>query len=178
VGWGVRARRNGDAPATLYLAVCCVVAQPAHGHDFWNSKTQGLFSRRIGPTTLRGLVHPLRLSPHLRQRVFRRDSAPGGGEQHGNRGKVPQQQSGDWALSCRSKHHGKWRFRVGLLDTGSDPGGVRSFTPIPVAQVTMATGYVPTLGITAFTPTIRFRIWPFPIRIPGWLGRILKTLGL
>jgi hypothetical protein len=39
------------------------------------------------------------------------------------------------------------------LETGGPKGAVISFfTPIPVVQVALSTAYVPTLGITAFTP--------------------------
>ena len=41
------------------------------------------------------------------------------------------------------------------VETGTLQGTVVSFfTPIPVAQVALSTAYVPTLGITAFTPTL------------------------
>lgn len=39
------------------------------------------------------------------------------------------------------------------VDTGLPQTVVQFFTPIPVAQVALPTTYIPTLGITAFTPT-------------------------
>ena len=62
------------------------------------------------------------------------------------------------------------------LQTGPQGTVISFFTPIPVAQVALATAYLPTLGITAFTP--RWRFWPIPWPIPGWLWKILHALGL
>jgi hypothetical protein len=63
------------------------------------------------------------------------------------------------------------------VETGLSQGTVVSFfTPIPVAEVALPSTYVPTLGITAFTPVRRFPFPPWPI--PGWLEKILRALGL
>ena len=63
------------------------------------------------------------------------------------------------------------------VETGLSQGTkVSCFAPIPVAQLALETTYLPTLGITAFTPRRRF--WPFPLPIPGWLQKILQALGL
>ena len=60
------------------------------------------------------------------------------------------------------------------LETGLPKGSVISFfTPIPEVQVALATAYVPTLGITAFTPRRIFRPSPW-----GWYKWILQALGL
>ena len=48
------------------------------------------------------------------------------------------------------------------VETGLSQGTVVSFfSPIPVAEVELATGYAATLGITSFTPKRR-RWWPRP----------------
>ncbi len=47
-------------------------------------------------------------------------------------------------------------YYVLQLETATPKGSVVSFfTPVPVVQVGLATGYVPTLGITAFTPHVK-----------------------
>ncbi len=56
------------------------------------------------------------------------------------------------------------------VETGLPQGTVVSFfTPNPVATVALPASYVPTLGITAFTPLRWFwpLPWPFPFRFPG-----------
>jgi hypothetical protein len=44
-------------------------------------------------------------------------------------------------------------YFIQVLTGGLEGTVVEFFTPIPVAQVALARGYVPTLGITAFTPS-------------------------
>jgi hypothetical protein len=53
--------------------------------------------------------------------------------------------------------------------------GVSFFTPIEKASVALSTTVIPTLGVTAFTPTVRFRWIPW---WPGWLAGFLRALGL
>lgn len=60
------------------------------------------------------------------------------------------------------------------VETGLPGTKVSFYTPIPEAKVALATAYLPTLGITAFTSGRRFL--PFPI--PGWIEKILQALGL
>jgi hypothetical protein len=60
------------------------------------------------------------------------------------------------------------------IETGLPGTNVSFFTPIPEAKLALATAYLPTLGIAAFTPKRRF----FPFPIPGWLEKILQALGL
>jgi len=63
------------------------------------------------------------------------------------------------------------------VETGGLEGTkILFFTPVPVAEVGLATTSVPTLGITAFNP--RWRFWPFPWPVPRWLQNILQALGL
>jgi hypothetical protein len=59
------------------------------------------------------------------------------------------------------------------VDTGSNTV-VSFFSPIPVTKINLPTTSLPTLGITAFTPKVRWRFWPFPF--PGWLTNIWQTL--